>query len=135
MVGHKFIEALKEKDPDNKFNVVTFCEENRAAYNRMRLTEVSCGSFPQNKTVSCLLDHGNNTDRVPLYSCFPAARADSLKKKRAMCSSIINYCNCSPAFNYLCPSGQREVWLNAHLRVSRTEYGRPVVILLFWLWL
>lgn len=40
MVGHKFIEALKEKDPSNKFNVVTFCEENRAAYNRMRLTEV-----------------------------------------------------------------------------------------------
>lgn len=41
MVGHKFIEALKEKDPSNKFKVVTFCEENRAAYNRMRLTEVS----------------------------------------------------------------------------------------------
>lgn len=41
MVGHKFMEALKEKDPSNKFNVVTFCEENRAAYNRMRLTEVS----------------------------------------------------------------------------------------------
>ena len=40
MVGHKFMEALKEKDPSNKFNVVTFCEENRAAYNRMRLTEV-----------------------------------------------------------------------------------------------
>ena len=40
MVGHKFIEALKEKDAENKFNVVTFCEERRAAYNRMRLTEV-----------------------------------------------------------------------------------------------
>ena len=40
MVGHKFIEALKEKDLANKFNVVTFCEERRAAYNRMRLTEV-----------------------------------------------------------------------------------------------
>lgn len=40
MVGHKFIEALKEKDPSNKFNVVTFCEEKLAAYNRMRLTEV-----------------------------------------------------------------------------------------------
>lgn len=41
MVGHKFIEALKEKDPSNRFNVVTFSEEKRAAYNRMRLTEVS----------------------------------------------------------------------------------------------
>lgn len=40
MVGHKFIEALKEKDPTNRFNVVTFCEEPLAAYNRMRLTEV-----------------------------------------------------------------------------------------------
>lgn len=43
MVGHKFIEALKEKDPSNNFNVVTFCEESRAAYNRMRLTEVRGG--------------------------------------------------------------------------------------------
>lgn len=40
MVGHKFIEALKERDSENKYNVVTFCEEKRAAYNRMRLTEV-----------------------------------------------------------------------------------------------
>lgn len=39
MVGHKFIESLKEKDPDNKINVITFSEEKRAAYNRMRLTE------------------------------------------------------------------------------------------------
>lgn len=41
MVGHKFIETLKNNDPKNKFNIVTFCEEKRAAYNRMRLTEVS----------------------------------------------------------------------------------------------
>ncbi|CAM9947775.1 unnamed protein product, partial [Choristocarpus tenellus] len=39
MVGHKFIETLKELDTTNKYKVVTFCEEKRAAYNRMRLTE------------------------------------------------------------------------------------------------
>ncbi|CAN0126905.1 unnamed protein product, partial [Ectocarpus fasciculatus] len=52
MVGHKFIEALKEKDPDNKFNVVTFCEENRAAYNRMRLTEYFTNKDPDNLSMS-----------------------------------------------------------------------------------
>eukprot|EP00752_Nemacystus_decipiens_P006641 g5971.t1 len=52
MVGHKFIEALKEKDPSNKFNVVTFCEESRAAYNRMRLTEYFTNKDPDNLSMS-----------------------------------------------------------------------------------
>ncbi|CAM9398686.1 unnamed protein product [Pylaiella littoralis] len=52
MVGHKFIESLKEKDPSNKFNVVTFCEESRAAYNRMRLTEYFTNKDPDNLSMS-----------------------------------------------------------------------------------
>lgn len=55
MVGHKFIEALKERDSSNKFNVVTFCEEKRAAYNRMRLTEASSGSCTLAATPATLL--------------------------------------------------------------------------------
>ena len=42
MVGHKFCEKLLEMDVDKKYKITTFCEEPRSAYNRMRLTEVSC---------------------------------------------------------------------------------------------
>lgn len=38
MVGHRFCERLVEYDRDGKFRVVTFCEEPRAAYDRVGLT-------------------------------------------------------------------------------------------------
>ncbi|CAM9743104.1 unnamed protein product [Discosporangium mesarthrocarpum] len=60
MVGHKFIESLKEMDTDNKFNVVTFCEENRAAYNRMRLTEYFTNKDVDNLSMSG--DYNTNGD-------------------------------------------------------------------------
>lgn len=41
MVGHKFCEKLLELDADKQYKITTFCEEPRAAYNRMRLTEVN----------------------------------------------------------------------------------------------
>jgi len=39
MVGQKFMEKVREFDVNNDFKLTTFCEEPRAAYNRMRLTE------------------------------------------------------------------------------------------------
>ena len=38
MVGHRFCEKLIEYDLDKRFRVVTFCEEPRAAYDRVGLT-------------------------------------------------------------------------------------------------
>ncbi len=38
MVGHRFVEKLVEFDTDKKFKIVTFCEEPRAAYDRVGLT-------------------------------------------------------------------------------------------------
>ncbi|HZZ71228.1 MAG TPA: nitrite reductase large subunit NirB [Pirellulales bacterium] len=38
MVGHRFCEKLVEYDTDKKYRVVTFCEEPRAAYDRVGLT-------------------------------------------------------------------------------------------------
>ncbi|MEZ6070056.1 MAG: nitrite reductase large subunit NirB [Pirellulales bacterium] len=38
MVGHRFVEKLIEFDSDQKFKTVTFCEEPRAAYDRVGLT-------------------------------------------------------------------------------------------------
>ena len=39
MVGHRFIERLVGFDEAKKYSIVTFCEETRAAYNRVNLTK------------------------------------------------------------------------------------------------
>ena len=39
MVGHRFCEKLVEFDDDNQYKLVTFCEEPRAAYDRVGLTQ------------------------------------------------------------------------------------------------
>src|SRR5947199_1477135 len=39
MVGHRFCQRLNEFDVDRKYRVVTFCEEPRAAYDRVGLTQ------------------------------------------------------------------------------------------------
>ena len=38
MVGHRFCEKMVEFDVANRFRIVTFCEEPRAAYDRVGLT-------------------------------------------------------------------------------------------------
>jgi nitrite reductase (NADH) large subunit len=38
MVGHRFCEKLVEYDQDHRYEIVTFCEEPRAAYDRVGLT-------------------------------------------------------------------------------------------------
>src|SRR5438477_3447974 len=38
MVGHRFCEKLVEFDTAGRFQIVTFCEEPRAAYDRVGLT-------------------------------------------------------------------------------------------------
>ena len=38
MVGHRFVEKLVEFDLDRQYEIVTFCEEPRAAYDRVGLT-------------------------------------------------------------------------------------------------
>src|SRR5436309_690116 len=39
MVGHRFCERLVEFDPDRTYQIVTFCEEPRPAYDRVNLTK------------------------------------------------------------------------------------------------
>ena len=38
MVGHRFVEKVIEFDQAKRYNIVTFCEEPRAAYDRVGLT-------------------------------------------------------------------------------------------------
>ncbi len=43
MVGHKFIESLREADEKDSFEIVAFCEEPRYAYDRVHLSEFFSG--------------------------------------------------------------------------------------------
>src|SRR5215471_11487429 len=38
MVGHRFCERLVESDTERRYRIITFCEEPRAAYDRVGLT-------------------------------------------------------------------------------------------------
>ena len=39
MVGHRFLELMVEKDGLEQWNLITFCEEPRVAYDRVHLSE------------------------------------------------------------------------------------------------
>ncbi|MEE9326546.1 MAG: FAD-dependent oxidoreductase, partial [Cocleimonas sp.] len=43
MVGHHFLVSLMASDIKNQYQVVTFCEESRAAYDRLHLTDYFTG--------------------------------------------------------------------------------------------
>ncbi len=43
MVGHNFLESLVASDIKDNYQIVTFCEEKRAAYDRVHLTEFFSG--------------------------------------------------------------------------------------------
>ncbi len=44
MVGHKFLEAMIKSGQDENFEIVTFCEEPRVAYDRVHLSSYFSGS-------------------------------------------------------------------------------------------
>ncbi len=43
MVGHKFLELMVEKKANEQYNLITFCEESRVAYDRVHLSEYFSG--------------------------------------------------------------------------------------------
>ena len=52
MVGYKFCERLAEKDSENKFQIVTFCEEPRPAYDRVHLSEYFSGKSAEDLSMA-----------------------------------------------------------------------------------
>ena len=52
MVGYKFCERLAEKDSENKFQIVTFCEEPRPAYDRVHLSEYFAGKSAEDLSMA-----------------------------------------------------------------------------------
>ncbi len=54
MVGCKFCARLIEKDTDKQFNIITFCEEPRPAYDRVHLSEYFSGKTAEDLTLQPL---------------------------------------------------------------------------------
>jgi nitrite reductase (NADH) large subunit len=60
MVGCKFCSRLVEKDTDNQFNIITFCEEPRPAYDRVHLSEYFTGKTAEDLTLQPLKWYEDN---------------------------------------------------------------------------
>ena len=52
MVGYKFCERLTDKDTENKFEITTFCEEPRPAYDRVHLSYYFDGKTVEDLTMA-----------------------------------------------------------------------------------
>jgi nitrite reductase (NADH) large subunit len=64
MVGQRFMENLIDLDTDKKCTISTFCEEPRAAYNRVKLTSYFETRDPSDLTMTSAFDA---TGRTPWY--------------------------------------------------------------------
>ena len=51
MVGHKFLELMVQKDVSQQWNLVTFCEETRVAYDRVNLSGYFSGKTAADLTL------------------------------------------------------------------------------------
>ncbi|MBD5782429.1 nitrite reductase large subunit [Pelagicoccus sp. NFK12] len=51
MVGCKFLAAMLQKDSEQRFNLITFCEEPRPAYDRVHLSEYFSGKTAEDLTL------------------------------------------------------------------------------------
>ena len=54
MVGYKFCERLFDKDTEKQFQIVTFCEEKRPAYDRVHLSEFFAGKSAEDLSMASL---------------------------------------------------------------------------------
>jgi nitrite reductase (NADH) large subunit len=54
MVGYKFCERMTDKDTDEQFQIVTFCEEPRPAYDRVHLSEYFSGKTAEDLSMANL---------------------------------------------------------------------------------
>src|ERR1022692_1776502 len=94
MVGHRFCERLIDFDTDRNWNIVTFCEEPRAAYDRVNLTKyfehrqaaklalVDPDWYEQNGITLFLGDRATEIDRAQRI-VRSARPGDSLRRRRA----------------------------------------------------
>jgi len=78
MVGHKFLEAMVENDTNSEFELITFCEESRIAYDRVHLSEFFSGKSADD--LSLVADGYYETNNITLYLNDKAVSIDRKNK-------------------------------------------------------
>jgi nitrite reductase (NADH) large subunit len=78
MVGHHFLENLVAGDMKNNYHIVTFCEEERPAYDRVHLTEFFSGKTA--KDLSIVSDDFFNANNIKIYIGDKAIAIDKTNK-------------------------------------------------------
>ena len=79
MVGYKFCERLTSKDVDSNYQIVTFCEEPSAAYDRVHLSEYFAGKSADDLAMTTFNWYEDNN--VELHLNEKATRIDKENKK------------------------------------------------------
>lgn len=77
MVGHRFCEKLVEFDAERRFRIVTFCEEPRAAYDRVGLTSFFAHRDPEQLMLARLEWYRDNAIELHLND-----RATTIDRKQ-----------------------------------------------------
>jgi NAD(P)H-dependent nitrite reductase large subunit len=78
MVGHRFCERMVELDTNRKFQIVTFCEEPRAAYDRVGLTQFFAHQDAQKLAIANLEWYREND--IAIYLNERASKIDRDKR-------------------------------------------------------
>lgn len=78
MVGHNFLENLVASDIKNDYEIVTFCEEERAAYDRVHLTEFFSGKTAED--LSMVSDDFFETNNIKIHIGDKAVSIDKTNK-------------------------------------------------------
>ncbi|SHJ98810.1 assimilatory nitrite reductase (NAD(P)H) large subunit precursor [Rubritalea squalenifaciens DSM 18772] len=79
MVGYKFCERLISKDTNKRFQIVTFCEEPRPAYDRVHLSEYFAGKTAEDLSMAKLEWYQQN--EIELYIGEQATHIDREGKR------------------------------------------------------
>ncbi|WP_198246559.1 nitrite reductase large subunit NirB [methane-oxidizing endosymbiont of Gigantopelta aegis] len=90
MVGQNFLESFVESEAREKFNIVTFCEEPRPAYDRVHLTEYFSGKTAND--LSLVADDFFEKNNITVYIGDKAVEID--RKNRQVISEkgvIVHY--------------------------------------------
>jgi nitrite reductase (NADH) large subunit len=79
MVGQAFLEYLVERDAQQKFNIITFCEESRPAYDRVHLSEFFTGKTAEE--LSLVEDEFFEQNKITIHIGDKAIRIDRENKQ------------------------------------------------------
>ncbi len=82
MVGHRFCERLVEQDLEQQYRIVTFCEEPRAAYDRVGLT-----SFFTSRNAKALMLANEDWYRAQGIELYVGDRAGAIDRDRRVVTS------------------------------------------------